>query len=49
MWSVDRNVTFVSEIVDKGNLSKGYFYENNGITKLGIEVIFHRYINVLTP
>nr|XP_022298866.1 von Willebrand factor D and EGF domain-containing protein-like isoform X2 [Crassostrea virginica] len=38
MWSVDGNVTFVSEIVDKGNLSKGYFYENNGITKLGIEI-----------
>nr|XP_022298863.1 von Willebrand factor D and EGF domain-containing protein-like isoform X2 [Crassostrea virginica] len=38
IWSVDGNVSFTSEIVEKGNLSNGYFYEKNGITRLGIKI-----------
>lgn len=41
IWSVDGNVSFTSEIVEKGNLSNGYFYEKNGITRLGIKVIIY--------
>ena len=37
---MDGNVLFISEIVEKGNLSNGYFYERNGITRLGIKVLF---------
>ena len=46
---MDGNVSFISEIVEKGNLSNGYFYERNGITRLGIKVFFLKFVFLYRP
>lgn len=46
---MDGNVSFISEIVEKGNLSNGYFYERNGITRLGIKVFFFKVRFSISP
>ncbi|XP_062621129.1 von Willebrand factor D and EGF domain-containing protein-like [Saccostrea cucullata] len=37
-WYIDGSLNFTSDTVLKNNLSNGYFYENDGIKKLGIKI-----------